>query len=119
LVIFWCESRKSVKNLDNSNTYFIDFGSGITEGMYPKRLQATIIRDGAKAADAMYILDMTLWQLWTSDHPAEDIQLPRIQNSLIRQIIHDCMDGQFQTIKALYDQHYAETASAFRAIKSN
>jgi serine/threonine protein kinase len=85
-----------VRRRFDGKIYVIDFGAGTTEGMYPTEHGAQIRRDGADAADAMYILGMTLRQLWTSKHPTEDVQLNPIRNLSAHTIIEDCIRGRFK-----------------------
>ena len=108
-----------VRRRSDGDIYFIDFGAGTTEGMYPTEHGAKIRRDGANAADAMYILGMTLRQLWTSAHPKEDVQLDCVRNQSVCMIIEDCIKRRFQTIETLCGEHYGEKSTYWNTKTTN
>lgn len=67
--------------------------------MYFSKDGPKIRRHGADAGDAMYILGMTLWQLWTFKHPlTEETQLNCVRNPAARSLIDDCVKPRFRDI---------------------
>jgi hypothetical protein len=88
--------------------YFIDFGEGLTPGMFNRARHGDIMVNGANAVDAMYILGMTLWWLWNIDYKGSwaAVEFERTRNDFVRGIIEDCIEGRCESIKELYNRHY-------------
>jgi predicted Ser/Thr protein kinase len=105
-----------VRCRSSGDIYFIDFGTGMTDGMYLSKDGPRMRYHGVDAADAMYILGMTLWQLWTSDYPTEDAQLDRIRNLAARTLIDNCIKRRFQTIETLWRNIAEKDANGAKSI---
>jgi hypothetical protein len=95
-----------VRRERHGEIFFIDFGPGMTEGMYRQQRGTVIRRNKANAEDGMYILGKTLWQLWCSDVPTDEDQLERVVCVPARRIISDCLMARFETMSKLYSEHY-------------
>jgi serine/threonine protein kinase len=81
--------------------FFVDFGGGLTDGMYREERRNTILRSGPNASDALYTLGRTVWELWTADSPSEGADgapLGQVRNETARNIVRDCEEGNVESI---------------------
>jgi hypothetical protein len=101
-----------VRRKCNGEIFFIDFGPGLSGGMYREERGADIRRGKITAEGGVYILGKTLWQLWCRDLPTEENQLERVECVPARRIISDCLTARFNTIGNLYSEHYLRSPSA-------
>jgi serine/threonine protein kinase len=106
-----------VRRESDSAIFFIDFGAGVTEGMCDPDREWEIMMDGPNVVDAMYILGMTIWWLWNSDHEdTRNVDFDRTKNRFARSIIADCIQRRCETIGDLYCRHYLRSNEAEMAM---
>jgi serine/threonine protein kinase len=102
-----------VLRLSDRAIFFIDFGAGVTQGMFKPQREDMILSEGPEAEDALYTLGMTLWWLWNIDYQGDPLRpdFSRTKNPVGRDIIKDCIEGcelSCDSIKALLTRHYTE-----------
>lgn len=102
-----------VMRLSDRAIFFIDFGGGVTPGMFKPQREDVILSEGPEAEDALYTLGMTLWWLWNIDYEGDPSRpdFSRTKNPAAGDIIKDCIEGcerSCDSIKALLTRHYTE-----------
>jgi hypothetical protein len=85
--------------------FFIDFGGGLTRGMYRAERESLLLSQGPDATDALFTLGRTLWELWAADSSWEGGPLNRVQNDTVRHIIRDCEQGKVDSIVQLSEKY--------------
>ena len=108
--------QNTMMRLSDRALFFIDFGVGITRGMFNPEREKKIMFEGPEAVDALYILGMTLWWLWNIDYKESwmTVEFARTKNPFVRVIIDDCILGHCESINELHSRHY--TASSGKAV---
>ena len=94
-----------VRRHTDGELYFIDFGGGLTEGMYREDRVSSTSYDGPEAIDALFTLGRTLWELWAADSPWKGAPLDRVRNETVRDIIRDCEQGNVESIVRLSERY--------------
>jgi predicted Ser/Thr protein kinase len=85
----------------DSEVYFVDFGGGLTDGMYREERRNHISFNGPDPNDALFTLGRTVWELWAAASPskgADGASLDRVRNETARNMVRDCEEGNVQSI---------------------
>jgi serine/threonine protein kinase len=103
-----------VRRHTDGELYFIDFGGGLTEGMYREERVFSTSYNGPDASDALFTLGRTLWELWAAESPWKGAPLDRLENQIARNIIRDCEEGNVESIIHLSERYCPRHSALFR-----
>jgi len=87
--------------------------------MYRHERKSVINSQGPNAADALFTLGRTIWELWTADSPWKGAPLDRVRNATVRDIIKDCENGSVESIMHLNEKYSSSPPSSHQLSATN